>query len=417
MDFRMLILKGCLGFVCSALLSGCQNNNLSNSTAKNKLSSVDYQLQLDVLSSGYDSSGCWFHPRAGAIPGKTPLIVLTMQKWVYKAGTTDLFMPMVEIRTQDLGKTWSPIIDRSGPLGRVPEPGGIEVGVTDFNPKYHAKTKLLLGIGHSARYRNNNLVRETSRQTVWSVYDPVANNWARRKAMKMPDIPIFYNVGAGPAQRIDLPDGDILLPVYYKVGNTSLFGATVVKCSFDGNELVYKEHGTEFNLPTGRGFVEPSLAKFKDKYYLTMRNNDSGYVAVSKDGLHFEKPRTWRFDDGKDLGSYNTQQHWVTHSDGLFLVYTRRGANNDHVFRHRAPLFIAQVDSEKMVVIKATEQILVPNKGARMGNFGVVNVNENETWVTTAEGMWDGGQEYGANNHVYAARMFWKKPNKVWDKQ
>ena len=45
--------------------------------------------------------------------------------------------------------------------------------------------------------------------------------------------------------------------------------------------------------------------------------------------------------DGQALGSYNTQQHWISHGDSLYLIYTRRGANNDHVFRNRAPIFIA----------------------------------------------------------------------------
>lgn len=71
------------------------------------------------------------------------------------------------------------------------------------------------------------------------------------------------------------------------------------------------------------------------------------------------------WDDGTDLGSYNTQQHWVAHSEGLFLVYTRRGANNGHVMRHRAPLFIAQVDPVKLHVLRSTERELMPNRGAR----------------------------------------------------
>ncbi len=41
---------------------------------------------------------------------------------------------------------------------------------------------------------------------------------------------------------------------------------------------------------------------------------------------------------------------------GGFLVYTRRGADNDHVFRHRAPLFIAQVDPKRLDVIRASER-------------------------------------------------------------
>jgi hypothetical protein len=120
------------------------------------------------------------------------------------------------------------------------------------------------------------------------------------------------------------------------------------------------------------------------------------------------------------LGNYNTQQHWVTHSDGLFLTYTRRGANNDHVMRHRAPLFIARVDPEKLHVIRSTEQILVPERGARLGNFGVTDVSQGETWVTVTEWMQTKGpnpydstvcEKYGSDNSVFVARLKWSRPN------
>ena len=168
---------------------------------------------------------------------------------------------------------------------------------------------------------------------------------------------------------------------------------------------------------------EPSLTRFQDRFYLTLRNDSAGYVAMSKDGLRFEAPQKWLWDDGTDLGNYNTQQHWVTHSDGLFLVYTRKGANNDHVFRHRAPLFMAQVDPVKLRVIRSTERVLVPERGARLGNFAVTEVNERETWVTVAEWMQTWGPDvvippdnkYGADNSVYVARIQWDKPNSSWN--
>jgi len=145
---------------------------------------------------------------------------------------------------------------------------------------------------------------------------------------------------------------------------------------------------------------------------LTLRNDVRGYVAAGEDGLHFCEPRPWTFDDGSDLGNYNTQQHWVTHSDALFLVYTRRGADNDHVFRHRAPLFMAQVDPERLCVLRDTERVLVPERGARLGNFGVCDVDERETWVVVTEWMQPVGcEQYGSDNSVYVARIVWDRPN------
>jgi hypothetical protein len=177
--------------------------------------------------------------------------------------------------------------------------------------------------------------------------------------------------------------------------------------------------GTELTIQGGRGFSEPSLTKFQGRYFLTLRNDNAGYVAVSADGMRFSTPQLWKWNDGAELGSYNTQQHWVAHRDGLFLVYTRKGAGNDHIPRHRAPLFIARVDPEHLTVHRATERILVPERGARLGNFGVTEVSPDETWVTVAEWMQTFFPQRivpidnprGANNSVYVARIRWNTPN------
>ena len=93
--------------------------------------------------------------------------------------------------------------------------------------------------------------------------------------------------------------------------------------------------------------------------------------------------------------------------------------------RNRAPLFIARVDPEKLQVIRATEQILVPERGARLGNFGITEVNENETWVTVAEWMQTKApnpydytipMKYGSNNAVFVARIRWQTPNSSWNR-
>jgi hypothetical protein len=190
----------------------------------------------------------------------------------------------------------------------------------------------------------------------------------------------------------------------------------VCKCSFDGNDLKYLSHGTELELNNNtRGLGEPSITRFGGTYFMTIRNDEKGFVARSEDGLHFKGYQPWMFDDGNELGSYNTQQHWVAHSDALFLVYTRSGANNDHVFRHRAPLFMAQVDPEALCVIRETEQILVPERGARLGNFGVTEVTPYESWVTVAEWMQPRGvEQYGSDGSVFVSKIKWNKPNRLF---
>lgn len=381
---------------------------------------VNYKIALDTVTRGYDGIHCWVHPRAGIVPrgeNRSPAVVLTMQKLWLKG--SDVFFALTEMRSNDLGRSWLGPYEHTDTLGRRDEPDGVVVAASDFWPKWHAKSGKLLGIGHTVRYTRNRVDLQLSRQTVYSVYDPDKRQWTAWKTLPVPDEVSGFNLGAGSVQRVDLPDGDILLPVYGKRKGDADYHAQVLRCRFDGTTLSYAAAGRELAIQGGRGFVEPSLARFGGRYFLTLRNDATAYVATSADGLQFDPPREWRWDDGSPLGSYNTQAHWVTHRDGLFLVYTRKGASNDHVIRHRAPLFIGQVDVEKLAVRRATERILVPDRGARLGNFGVTEVSPDETWVTVAEWMQTFSPQLiipvdnarGADNSVYAARIQWEKPN------
>lgn len=366
---------------------------------------VTYEVQLDTIRSGYDKTTCWVHPRAGTIPGETPVVVLTMQKLLLSG--SDVFYALNEMRTDDLGKSWTGPTEHET-LGRREEADGLVSVCCDFTPMWHAKSGKLLGTGHVARYQGDRLAVDYARQTAYAWYDPEARTWAAWKTVDMPDDPKFYSSGAGSTQRVDLPNGDILLPIYYRPKGANVYSATVLRGQFDGETLRYIEHGDKLVLDVPRGYGEPSLAQFQGSFYLTLRNDEKGYVTRGTDGLHFEAPRPWTFDDGEELGSYNTQQHWVTHEKALFLVYTRRDPAHDHVFRHRAPLRMAQVDPERLCVIRSTERELVPERGARLGNFAVTRVNDHEAWVTVAEWMQPAGcEKYGSDNSVYAARIIW----------
>ncbi len=380
---------------------------------------VDFTIERQVIREGYDGVHCWVHPRAGIVPqpgGAPPSVVLTMQTLWLKG--SDVFGPLNELRSDDLGRTWSGPVEHAATLGQRPEPNGVTVGACDFWPKWHAASGRLLGIGHTVRYRDNAVIRDRPRETCFSVYDPVARTWTAWRPLAMPPEARFYNAGAGCAQRVDLPNGEILLPFYFKARGEDDYRVAVARCAFDGTDLTVREIGPELAVRGGRGIYEPSLAHVGGRFFLTLRNDTAAYVATSRDGLHFDAPRRWTWDDGSDLGSYNTQAHWVTHGDALFLVYTRRGAGNDHVFRHRAPLFIAQVDPAGPTVMRATEKILVPEHGARLGNSGVTEIGAHETWVTVSEWMQINppmriippDNPWGANNRVWAAKIRFDRP-------
>lgn len=402
---------------------------------------LTFQLERTIAHSGFDGKKCWVHARAGAIPAlqpgndfDKPLVVMTMQRLLLSG--SDVFYALNETRSTDVGISWSKAKPHEsftrltlGPetsnedkdrIGATIAPElvdqGDQVTVCDFTPKWHAASQRLLGIGHTVWYRNNKVMHTRPRGIAYAVYNTQANQWSSWGTVNLPAETKFQNAGSGSVQRVDLPGGDVLIPFYFKEPRQTQYSVCVCRCRFDGHTLDYVEHGSELTIPVKRGLYEPSLTKFQGHYYLTMRNDDHGYVAVSDDGLNFGPQQRWKFDDGSDLGNYNTQQHWVTHSDKLFLVYTRRGANNDHIFRHRAPLFIAQVDPMSLRVIRKTEQVIVPERGARLGNFGVVDVSPNESWVTVTEWMQPiGVEKHGSDNSVFIAKLKWNVPNKLVD--
>lgn len=381
---------------------------------------LSFRQDLNIPARLYDGKSCWCHPRAGIIPARrkndVARVVMTMN--ILDLAGSDVFRAMYGLHTEDFGNNWSIPGELSSLAPRMEIIDGVErpVAVSDFWPRWHSRTGRLLGTGHTVAYSPQwKVVSPRPRHTSYSVYDPDKNNWSVWKKLEMPDPVKFYNCGAGCTQRYDLPDGTILLPVSFTPpGSNSK--VTILKCSFNGKDMEYIDHGSEIGIDDGtRGLGEPSVTKFDGRYFLTIRNDKMGFVSRSSDGLNYEPIKPWMFDDGAELGNYNTQQHWVTHGEGLFLVYTRRGANNDHVFRHRAPLFMARVDTGTLKVIRSTEVVLVPERGARLGNFGVTDISRDETWVTVSEWMQPKGcDKYGSDGSVYVAQIKWDKPNSLF---
>ena len=384
-------------------------------------SSLIESIEISKPLNAPDDGTYWMQARAAVLPeyqppGKdasTP-VVITLQK-TDRVGT-HMYHGLSAMWTDTLGKNWSdpealPTVDR------IVHTNGLHEAPVDMTPQFHKKSGKALVTG-ATFWQDKNLKRDVPggrSDTAYAVFDFSSRKWSQWKKLVMPDAKKFHFARAGCSQRVDLPDGDILLPIYFRPQGSDDTITTVVRCKFDGTTLSYVAHGTELrvindNPKIRKGLHEPSLTKYGGKFFLTLRNDERGYVSTSDDGLHFTRPQPWKFDDGKELGSYNTQQHWVTHSDGLFLAYTRRGADNDKVFRNRAPLFIAKVDPKSLVVERATEKILLPNLGKAFGNFGVCNINPQETWVVDCLAPADAGTP-----NLFIAKIRWAKPNQGAD--
>lgn len=362
-----------------------------------------------TVKSGRAGGTTWFHPRGCTLPDGTVL-------WTLQDITgSDHFGPVHWMTSSDNGKTWTEPAPVAS-LGRKKMPDGTEAGVCDVVPEYHAKTGTVVAMGHSVNYKNNKFYKDQPAR--FPVYTVRAKDgtWGEAKRLEWADPRGAYIYTGGCAQRATLPNGDILMPVSFGPDGKAPRSVSTMLLGFDGATLTVKKVGTELKGKVGRGFLEPSIAAVGGKFYLTIRAEDNkGYVSTSDDGLTWADPTPWVWDDGSAIGMSTTQQRWLPHSGGLYLVYTRKDAANANVMRWRAPLYMARVDPATLRLLKATERVAVPMVGdgvkdakavAHLGNFHTQAVTADESWVTVGEVIpanWKGD--------LLLARIRWAEPN------
>ena len=349
----------------------------------------------------------WTQARTVFVPGTEPILITTMSR-TRKLGSHGYY-DIYESISRDRGQTWSaPRLIPS--LSRHQDAEGYEIAAGDLWPTYHPATRKVIATGKTFNFANGSQEDFLKEKVAYAVKSLQDGEWGPLKTMDMPSLDhsgaSILAANAGCNQPFVLPGGDLLLPIrYQRARDQRVYTSVIARCRFDGEQLVYVEHGTEHSIARDRGLYEPSVIAFKGRYYLTLRADHAAYVTRGQDGLHYDPVKEWRFDDGDLLGSYNTQQHWVHVGDQLYLVYTRLGADNDHVFRHRAPLFIARVDPERLVVIRKTERVLLPENHACLGNSGICRIGDLESWVTCGEVRVSYGKRKGEANKVLFSRM------------
>ena len=374
-------------------------------------------VEREVIFNGRKHGVVWFHPKVGMMPpereGDSPVAVMCCQSIT----GSDVFGQIHESVSADLGKTWSapePIVS----LGRHDlETPGWEEGVCDFVPDWHAESGRMLGIGHNVYYKDGVLARpQRRRYPMYAVRQP-GGGWSEAKRLVYEDPRMTAIYTSGCAQRVTLENGEIILPCSWAPEGREDREVGAFRCGFDGEEMTVLEVGNALSNNLGRGLLEPTLTRLDGRFYMTIRaEDDRGYVSTSQDGLHWEPQCAWTWEGGEPLEMSTTQQRWLVHSTALFLVYTRRAAQNVNVMRWRSPLYMAQVDLKRLCLIRETEREVFPLVGdgvdnpkhvARMGNFMPVNATAEESWVTVGETLPDDGWR----GDTLLARVRWTRPN------
>ncbi len=359
---------------------------------------------------GRDGGTTWFLPRFCVLPDKS--IFMTVQE----ISGSDYYGPVHWQSSRDNGKTWTKPELVPG-LGRRPFKDDIEEAASDFISDYHKRTKSLILLGEIIYYRNGKYFPEQPQRFPVYVVRDAKGHWSERKRLEWNDPRNSAIYATGSSQFVILPNGDLLIPVSFRPTTRAAFSVTTLLCSFDGKTIKVKQVGTELKNDVKRGLLEPQLIQHGKRFYLTIRAEDGrGYVSTSNDGLHWAEPTAWQFDDGTAIETSTTQQHWLAHSDALYLVYTRKAESNVNVFRWRSPLFVAMVDRKSLRLIRTTERVAMPlfgdgiNDGTHvpnLGNFHVGNVSRDEAWIAC-------GEVIPANfrGDMLLARVKWQRPNR-----
>ncbi|THF76242.1 sialidase family protein [Cohnella fermenti] len=350
-------------------------------------SAADYRIDpIRIYENDGSNHFWWSHTRCASIPDQGdnggPAILCTASQDP-DDNLTDVFYDIAYTISTDLGDSWSP-------YAVIPQfdwktlPNGYDGMLIDPVPVYHALSGKVLLLGMAQSYDANFAKKQT--YPAYAVYDPSTGTWS--DDWQLFGWPPVYGHAGSSYPYIEESTGDVLWPIHSISGSGAL---QVVTASFDGTSLVYKSaSGTVSNTGSNgnRSGIEASLAKFGGQYFMTSRDDTNNRLTKSADGLVWQPAVDLLWEDGTSVaGSMNTQMHWLTRPDGLYLVYTRQDEVNSDLFRYRAPLWMARIDPATLRLQKDTERNVMPNTTdrAQLGNFGTLDISPELSIVTSNE--------------------------------
>lgn len=358
-----------------------------------------------ALWPGYDGKFCKISP--SVVSDGRGLAFMMYTKWL--VGSSDVFYGQLVSRSEDGGRTWSKPVEVDA-LADTHEFGLRTVRMA--SPYFSAKGSRWFGLGLKEYFKDDSRPIRTcidGRPYLVPLFLDFDPKTAAFSGCREIDFPI-RNEGCYPfGQIVEEANGDLLIPYHFHLPGAGRRSSVVVlRQALDASGLKVVRVGRVLSDETlKRGWGEPSLVRFKGRYYLTLRSNEYGAFAESEDGLVYSAPRKWAWEDGSPIGNANTQQHWVSVGDRLFLAYTRVTPTNGHVFRNRAPIFVAEFDPARGCLLRATERVAVPERGARLGNFCVAPGANGESWLAVAEVMSpEGCSSRGSDNSIWFVRFY-----------
>lgn len=359
------------------------------------------------LFPGFDGKHCKVQPSI-ATDGKGT-VFLGFQKLLLSG--SDVFYGQYLSKSVDGGKSWSEPVRQTALAGTCAELAAAGLRVERYaTVRYAFKKAKWYALGMAQLYKGDKgpyQIYEKGRPYGTPIYVTIDEKTSSMTSYKTLPFPFEYEMALPFGQTIECDDGDVIVPFYFRaIGAGKKSSCLTVRYRFDGDAMRIVEAGKAVErMDLVRGIGEPSLARLGGKIYMTVRSDEAGMWCESDDGLKFSGPRMWKWTDGSPIGNRNTQQHWLRSGGDLYLAYTRTDRTNVHVFRNRAPVFAALFDPAAGALVRSTEMPIVPELGARLGNFCVADSAGSPdagSYLVTAEWMQPRGCErYGSDNSIW----------------
>ena len=243
-----------------------------------------------------------------------------------------------------------------------------------------------------------NLDKIPAARSYYAIWSPETQVWGARHELEVPGWG-ERNLAAACIQAQTIGADQIIVPAYVdsdendpQSGHPKRAGVMSILFRHAGGKLEFVGKSRILNLAVKRGLMEPSVVQLPDgSFAMTIRAEDGNmYCAFAPDGLAWSEPEPWRWEDGSEIRTDSTQQHWIRLGSHVFLVYTRfDGSNYPEPFRYRAPLYFAEAVPGEARLIRASEQVVFPrmkrnNIEYRYGNFHCTPLGENAALITDA---------------------------------